>query len=464
MTRNSGPPAARPLFKWTKESVEHMRNLHFALIAVAAGLILLVASAKSDAPKALAQITEITELKQRWSPDWIWEHRILGRDTWEERKDLKHERFVAITPNEIADEQVAAISPLIVSVYQSQDPNLHKGAQFEVSLPSDLWLMQSQNGWLVQKGDENLSADPLSAYSFPDNLMQFNAWWTGLQTGRTMMHPDWLMGVCTFVDSINRDLAGCTATPKSRYQGGPVQNAKALNLVSKIEIGGPLAYQPSYRAMDPDSGLTLIVRLANATTFKMDQSIVTRYLGWKPGEPKTSFPELLQAAKGLEYEQLDDLQKTLTNNASKGPETFEAFGIKLPAEQITITGTLLILAIQLYLFVCFAQRTSPIPSDDSVWSTPWLGMDPSPLGRAVFFASLAIAPAAIMALGINAILRGTPDGARWSWKIWTVARNYPGMFISTVLFFLAMITSLVLFLTAWSKRPRACEPEALAAD
>lgn len=468
MSGNFKPVVVTPIFKWTKESVEHVRNLHFALIVSALGLILLVGSAKSD-QKALAQITEITGLKQHWSPDWIWQHRIFGRDNWAERSDLKHHRYVDITPKESAEEQVPAISPLIVTVYKSQDPNLHERTQFEVALPSDLWLIQSPIiqpplALVVQKGDDYLTADPLSPYSYPDNLTQFKGWWTGLQTGRTLIHPDWLMGVCTFVDLVNRDMAGCTVVPKSRYQGGPVHTVKTLTLVSKINGGGPLIYQPSYRALEPDSGLTLVIRLASATTFKVDQSIVASYLGWKPGEPKTSFPELLQAAKGIENEQLDDLQKTLTNNASKGPETFEAFSIKLPAEQITITGILLLLAIQLYLLLCFQQRSPDIPSDDAVWTIPWLGMDPSPLGRAVFFGSLAIVPVAIIALGVNAILHGAPDGIHWSWKFWTAARDYPLLFVSTTLLALAIVTSLVLFLITWNRRPRACNPEPSAGD
>jgi hypothetical protein len=173
---------------------------------------------------------------------------------------------------------------------------------------------------------------------------------------------------------------------------------------------------------------------------------------------------LLQAAKGFENEQLDDLQKTLTNNASKGPETFEAFGIKLPAEQITITGVLLLLAIQLYLLLCFQQRSPDISSDDAVWAIPWLGMDPSPLGRTVLFGSLAIAPVAIIALGVNAIFRGAPDGTHWSWKFWTVARDYPLLFVSATFLALAIVTSLVFFCIMWNRRPRACKPEASAGD
>lgn len=49
---------------WSKDFVEHLRTVHFALIAVSAGLILLVLSSKEyNAVSALVQVEEITELK-----------------------------------------------------------------------------------------------------------------------------------------------------------------------------------------------------------------------------------------------------------------------------------------------------------------------------------------------------------------------------------------------------------------
>jgi hypothetical protein len=59
---------------WSKDFVEHLRTVHFALIAVSAGLILLVLSArKYDAIVALVQIEEIIDLQKQWSPQWIIE-------------------------------------------------------------------------------------------------------------------------------------------------------------------------------------------------------------------------------------------------------------------------------------------------------------------------------------------------------------------------------------------------------
>jgi hypothetical protein len=57
---------------WSKDFVEHLRTVHFALIAVSAGLILLVLSARQyNAATALVQIEEILDLKHRWCLQWV---------------------------------------------------------------------------------------------------------------------------------------------------------------------------------------------------------------------------------------------------------------------------------------------------------------------------------------------------------------------------------------------------------
>jgi hypothetical protein len=57
---------------WSKDFVEHLRTVHFALIAISAGLILLVASSREYNPvTALVQVDEIIDLRHQWSLDWI---------------------------------------------------------------------------------------------------------------------------------------------------------------------------------------------------------------------------------------------------------------------------------------------------------------------------------------------------------------------------------------------------------
>ena len=60
---------------WSKDFVEHLRTVHFALIAISAGLILLVLSSKQyNAVTALVEAEEILDLKKQWSLDWIIQH------------------------------------------------------------------------------------------------------------------------------------------------------------------------------------------------------------------------------------------------------------------------------------------------------------------------------------------------------------------------------------------------------
>jgi hypothetical protein len=60
---------------WSKDFVEHLRTVHFALIAVSVGLILLVlSSSQYNAVTALVQVQEILDLKRQWSSDWIKRH------------------------------------------------------------------------------------------------------------------------------------------------------------------------------------------------------------------------------------------------------------------------------------------------------------------------------------------------------------------------------------------------------
>jgi beta-lactamase family protein len=64
---NSQAPA-----HWSKDFVEHLRTVHFALLAISAGLILLVLSSKEyNAINALVELQEIINLKQQWSPKWV---------------------------------------------------------------------------------------------------------------------------------------------------------------------------------------------------------------------------------------------------------------------------------------------------------------------------------------------------------------------------------------------------------
>jgi hypothetical protein len=60
---------------WSKEFVEHLRTVHFALIAASIGLIIIGLSAKTyKSSIAIRELRQILELRKLWKPKWIPEN------------------------------------------------------------------------------------------------------------------------------------------------------------------------------------------------------------------------------------------------------------------------------------------------------------------------------------------------------------------------------------------------------
>lgn len=447
----------KPEVRWTKDSVEHARNVHLTLITIAAGLILLVASAKSYRPKALEQITEIAALKQQWTPNWVWQHRLWRNDDSINRTGLDRALSPEIAPGVLWYSVVNIAPHMVVTVYNSDTKQLKRDTQLAVNMPDDLWLVQSPQNGLELRDNEMLTYDPVSLDFFPENLDQFQKWWGDLQTGRGILHPDQLAGLCTMVDDSKRVVTKLTLISKEEYRGRE-HSLRTLNVKATLNSFGQLGDQVSYEAYDPVTNLTLVIPLASSRRFHLDQALLSSVYHWPTGSYETSFPELIKAAKGLEYIPLDDLQKNFTRDADKGAETFEALGVKLPAEQITTVGLLLILAVQLYLFLCVRQYSAPVPANDPIWNVPWMGMDQSPPGRSVFFLSLALATAAVTALATNAMINLLGNDSAWSWRVWNsegmMLRNRARVLGEAALFLSAICLSIFFSIASWMSRPK----------
>lgn len=239
---------------------------------------------------------------------------------------------------------------------------------------------------------------------------------------------------------------------------------RKLNLSADFSPGWPLGDQVSYRAYDPATNLTIVIPLGESISFRLDQNYLGYLFHWNKGTYENSFSDLIKATKGQEYVPLEELEKNLAGDAAKGPETFEAFGVKLPAEQITTAGILLVLSIQLYLLLCFRQRAVAISADDPVWDLPWIALDRSGLGKSVFFVSLAVASIAIATLATNAMPHLIGVDSALTWKPWNWGRMVTHervLFFTEVALFLAAIgISAFLWIACWRTRPRVAPSKA----
>jgi hypothetical protein len=166
----------------------------------------------------------------------------------------------------------------------------------------------------------------------------------------------------------------------------------------------------------------------------------TLFGNWTQGPFEKSFFDLALATRALKTLELQDIQKLLSENGSRGSEVFEAFGMKFPAGQITLWGALLILGIQLYMLAYLRQFFEKLQTVDESPTTPWIGMDSSRLASSMFFTTIVPLPCLAMAsLGISFWYK--PLG-RWTGGTWT----------ELVALVIAMICCFFLALSCWANR------------
>lgn len=120
-----------------------------------------------------------------------------------------------------------------------------------------------------------------------------------------------------------------------------------------------------------------------------------------------SFRSLNNVTKNYQNLALGSFKPILESEQQRTGESFEALGIKFPADETTRWGTLVLLAIQLYLWVILRENVVTISPADSGWDVAWIGMYTSAIARIVcFLTTVAFPPVAIVTLGIRALQLG----------------------------------------------------------
>ena len=105
-----------------------------------------------------------------------------------------------------------------------------------------------------------------------------------------------------------------------------------------------------------------------------------------------SFMDLSLASHDFQYLDLEDVRTFISGEAAKGTEVFEAFGMKIPADQLTFGGITLVVSIQLYFLIYLRQLSGKLEVGDPGWDVPWMGMDQSFLAKVVFFCTVVLLP------------------------------------------------------------------------
>jgi len=378
---------------WSKEYVEHLRTVHFALITTAAALLVLSLSTKSYNPaKALAQIEEIESLKKIWSPSWIWNNWGKQHSTTEILKKTTTELLL--------DEH-----PISAVVTATSTPKLKKNAAFWLKTADRDGKAESRIFFYTRRTPEEFIVDlgiEASLLEIPDTVAGIRVWWNDLgkpQLGIRVRGVDRTGCRVLIGSNMERSSDALVGYPVPKladcllmaYWDGfdhvdrTLKSSLFLSNTNFPRIGKrTTGFLSGY---DEISGASFSADITSIDAFKLNQETArVKFPDWTSGSFEESFHDLSKATEdqGLDYLELADVRERLIVDSSKGGEVFETFGVKIPAPGVARWGTVLLLVIQLYFFLYLKQRAGRLQTNSAGWDVPWIGMDSSVWGRVIF--------------------------------------------------------------------------------
>jgi hypothetical protein len=401
------------LFYASTSYIEQLRTVHFALLSVSAGLLLLSLTAKSyDPQKAAVQLEDIISLKAAWTARNL--PALLQKPT-------QHDNNLTGPTESLGD-----LHSIRIITKAGQKPQL---------IPID-FVPHSDMVWIEH---------PIGP--FPNNLREFAQWWKELgKTSHTWTSRSaiWAVRKCyiSHADS-------CEIT----------QNKPANDVdVRQITLDPRWGVNPS--SLLRFIGIELDVEVAGYFQYSVSQADVIKRLppGTSAGDFGTSFPDLYEATKGvLESSELEDVLKHLYADSGSS-EVFEVFGLKIPAGQVASFGTVVILCVQLYLLLYLRGLKKPLEPSDAAWDVGWFAANEAPFPRSIFFVTVLILPVTtVILLAIHTMnQRLKQTSFHWNWRF--VASNqflaFMHEFPAVPFIILGCCLTLILGYLNWSNRPR----------
>jgi hypothetical protein len=424
---------------WSKDFVEHLRTVHFALIAVSAGLIALILSARTYNPAVAArELAEIRQLQDQWSRRWVGSNTLF--DVMSSIKvNIRCRSALRISiPRE---PNTRALLGTVV------DRGKKTRTVIAVTLPTATWFTSGNLR-------DSVAYSPISGPEltlFPKHLSSFREWWDSLNgNNRSVLIP------------FTMEAEGM----------GPPGGTRTLLLEEEPNMVLPNS-QPFALTLaeysDSDIQAILSARVAGIFSFKVcslgklpiKQDDFTKiFPDWRTGNYRAAFYDLDEAAREYGSLSFDQVSTLLAADSSKTQDVLEVFGMKFPAGQITFWGDILILNVQLYFLVYLRRLSGKLNRDDSGWDVPWIGMDSSMPSRMMSYASFVILPVvAAVFVGWQGAIRAASDGLertdRWYWFhlrqgwSWSYAVR-----LEVAVLVLAIFASAYLALQSWKYRPR----------
>jgi hypothetical protein len=445
---NSQAPA-----HWSKDFVEHLRTVHFTLVALCVGLIVLASfPSKTEIQAAHEQALEILEVTNNWKTDLF---------------DAEAKKIT---------ESIMTTNPQSAVIYQK--PETIGGITMDNPLPARFaftydnkktlrpefhartWALKDDIASDLRPGF-GTEIDAEFHVKKPSSINSFQRLWDSLLKAGSIEVP--LMPIECFV--------GSTMELKDHHSGSrsceirtldASHNAESLQmyfndgikegfLFSSFSQNAPHTPYPWTGEFTNIQGFgDLRTDLANGRSdwvvaipiqnfasipFDEQQILIQRQpKDWTKKYKlsfKDAFRDLAALDESFEYSEIRAAERILDAEAKRTGDAFEAAGLKIPAEIAVRCGVLLILAVQLYMLIHLRELGNRLDREAG-FEVAWIGVYTSELARGMLFTSLLLLPlCTVLVLDIRGFAI-TED----SWRAWTifVASLYASFALSYLIF------------------------------
>ena len=376
----SPPPAIENVKENSKDFIEHLRTVHFALIATCLALIVIGISPSSkrleNASKQLAIASDLSKAPiKEWVRDEASRYANHNETCLTFAKDSRAFQVRMAHGIDVAPPWIAVPTPI-----DSPEPEVN------------LWFTQRAYRDFVEALYDQIFRGIGAGKSDYDevkvnNLTDFRTVWdttftiscpvaTATRTDDRWTESDWL-------DKIDDDKA--------------IHGDTSLSVRAVDSRKNPLD-QFSYAHKDK-SGKHLLVNsvLVSSKTVSMNaifrQHFPEKHLPYESF--REAFYDLDQATMGIQNDaSLSLVRRTLELQAKSSGESFEIFGQKFPVESASRWGILIVVGIQFYFLLHYVEfRSRRFPSI----SGAWIGAYKSSAARSLFSATTFIAPVCVVA-------------------------------------------------------------------
>lgn len=387
---------------WSKDYIEHLRTAHFTLILLCtAGIIIALVPGRAEISPAHQQLDQIRSLVANWDPKFLQAPA---------RKD-SHDTFLPVAAGlRIGNQTISLrLKPEQPLSFVTLDTRSNATSKTDCDHDPDPEKFP----------DPSRIADSIAA---PTHVQDFKELWDALSVGATLHQPVWIPGKA-FVrqlfptqplvqavltsPSANHasdqtvslvvgclfpsDLNAIRDRDKDIAQGTQYQFHGFVGAIVGAKPSEYVLYLPVTLEKSSVDGQTLLFRNTNQA--------------WYSGKFDASFRDLSDALKHADLKSLTWMQavSVVTDQESRAPsESFEAFGMKLPATASAYGALLIILGLQWYLWAQIYEFRRKLKASHDVPDAAWISLYDSAPARALTLTSMFLLPVlAVAALALR---------------------------------------------------------------